>query len=127
MAWETRGLNGGVYYYRKARRPDGTVASRYAGSGPLAVAASEIDGLVRDLRAWRRMAEGVVLGDVDRADGAVRAATAAVREALWAELEGRGLRYHRGEWRRPRREAGQAAGPAAGPERRAVGSNRRAR
>lgn len=127
MGWETRGPNGRDYYYRKSRRADGSVASTYAGNGPIAVAASEIDALMQTEKRWRRMAEGIVFADVDRADAAVREATAAVKAALSVELEARGYRYHRGEWRRPRRtrpndtlEASQtctgAASPAAGQE-----------
>lgn len=99
--WETRGLSG-PYYYKKARVRGGRVRSVYVGQGPVARACAELDGLARATHAYRAAAARRAEATLDGAGGAVGALTAAVAARLAREMEARGYRYHRGEWRRPR-------------------------
>ena len=113
MGWENRDPNGGPYYYGKSRTPDGRVVSTYFGDGPLAHLVANMDEIARDYRAYREASLEAFSEDVDAADAAVRACTASVKARLAEALEAEGYRYHRGEWRRPRREA--EPGPPATP------------
>lgn len=101
MGWERRGAAEPLYY-RKARGTDGRVRSTYLGRGPLADCIAAMDGTARATGRYHveavRLAEAVL----DGAGEAVEALTAAVRVQLDGYMLGLGLRYHRGQWRRPR-------------------------
>ena len=101
MAWETRGRNGRRYFYRKHRGPDGAVRSTYVGRTPSVVAAAELEAVARTATTYHEAALRRFEADVDRADAAVRAATADVRARVDEAMTEAGYRYHRGEWRRP--------------------------
>jgi hypothetical protein len=100
VAWENR--RGGRFYYR-ARRAGGRVVKAYVGTGPLAAAMADLDGLERTQR----------LADEREAFDAVERASAAEEplgslcgalDALVADALRRAgyHRHNRGEWRRRR-------------------------
>ena len=103
MGRERRGPNGRTYFYRKSRTSDGRVESTYFGDGPIAVLVAETDAARRAYGSYRTAALSQFEERVDAADAAVRACTEDVGIRLAEALEAEGYRYHRGEWRRPRR------------------------
>lgn len=105
MAWETRSGTDRRYYVKKVR-VNGKPTSIYVGAGLLATAIAELDALVASIRAHRALEVDAFGDDFDRADRAVRDLTAAVGDDLRVALEAEGLRYHRGEWHRPRSSKG---------------------
>lgn len=80
--------------------------STYVGNSPLAQVIAEIDSAMRAYAAYHVAELKKFTLDLDQADDAVRACTDEVRVRLDAALEVAGYRYHRGEWRRPRRATG---------------------
>ena len=104
MGWETR--RGRTYYYRKWRDDGGRVRSTYLGREMTGHLVAELDALGQALPAYRAGALDRFGAFLDASDAATRAYTGFVGEMLAAEMEREGFRYHRGEWRRPRRRPG---------------------
>jgi hypothetical protein len=101
MSWDRKRANGPKYYYRSVRQ-DGRVRKLYLGRGPAAESAARQDQEARAARigAWAaaRAARERVAGALD----AARAFRIYVDLLTRASLLAAGLRFHRGEWRRPR-------------------------
>jgi len=102
MAWETRGIGGRMYFYRKIKT-DGRVVSEYIGSGPLATfAASRAEDDRREravIAATERAERDRMRADEAELDGFCTLADALTRAAL---LTAGYHQHHRGEWRKRR-------------------------
>lgn len=106
MGWEPR--NGGVYFYRAARR-DGRVVRTYLGNGAAAALAAEIDAEAKARRRAEAEALAAERARLAPADGVMAALDRACRLVLEAALLADGYRRRNySRWRRRRvRQAGR--------------------
>lgn len=107
MSWETRQRGG--RYYTRSRRIEGRILREYIGTGPLAEAIATLDEVDRSADARERAQWRAEREPIDEAWQELRAIGKAVQAAVRASLEGAGFKYHRGEWRAPRRKGLEAA------------------
>jgi hypothetical protein len=102
MSWDTKRPGGPTYYYRSVREADGKVRKVYVGRGPAAERQARQDERARVLRLAACAARVAAREKFD----AAMAATVALSDVATLLIQGTmlvaGLRYHRGEWRRPR-------------------------
>ena len=101
MGFEKRGNQ--RYYYRKKRRPDGTVFSEYCGHGKLARLLAELDASARDKNNQKQQRfeakqhrENEVDGQLDELGHVVKAVTEAC-------LIVAGYHQHKRQWRKWRK------------------------
>jgi len=98
MAWEKRHNN--TYYYRKHRRPDGSVASQYLGRGPAAERAARLDQTARaqkraQTRRWQQ-----TKAEIQALETTVDDLLEQINLIRDAALLAAGCYQHKGQWRK---------------------------
>ena len=98
MSWERR--KRGRRYYTRTRRREGRVVREYLGNGPAAEKAAAEDAKAQAEReAWRRTKQ-----ETAAVESTVSVYVQKCEELLEAAMLTAGRHYHRGEWRRKRRD-----------------------
>ena len=100
MAWETK--NGGRYYTRSFRRPDGSIRREYIGTGPRAERIAEKDHQAREQRRLQSEVTKKLEAGLARVTQVVEAISERSEVMLAASLLVAGYRQHKSEWRKKR-------------------------